>query len=101
MDDDNPVHRASREIPPANHVVNNWEHQALNYSSGPYWAAAGPDVLMRRITDSEPRECDSKRRLAGNAFFKRADCLYIRRSPSPDTLQRVQEHAAPPARARA
>ncbi|MBV8718158.1 MAG: acyl-CoA dehydrogenase [Chloroflexi bacterium] len=33
MDDDNPVHRASRDIHAiANHAVNNWEHQALNYS---------------------------------------------------------------------
>jgi 3-hydroxy-9,10-secoandrosta-1,3,5(10)-triene-9,17-dione monooxygenase len=33
MGDDNPVHRASRDIHAiANHAVNNWEHQALNYS---------------------------------------------------------------------
>ena len=31
--DDNPVHRASRDIHAiANHAVNNWEHQALTYS---------------------------------------------------------------------
>jgi 3-hydroxy-9,10-secoandrosta-1,3,5(10)-triene-9,17-dione monooxygenase len=33
MGDDNPVHRASRDIHAiANHAVNNWEQQALNYS---------------------------------------------------------------------
>jgi 3-hydroxy-9,10-secoandrosta-1,3,5(10)-triene-9,17-dione monooxygenase len=33
MDDDNPVHRASRDVHAiANHAVNNWEHQALTYS---------------------------------------------------------------------
>ena len=33
MDDDNPVHRASRDIHAiANHAVNNWENQALTYS---------------------------------------------------------------------
>jgi alkylation response protein AidB-like acyl-CoA dehydrogenase len=33
MSDDNPVHRASRDIHAiANHAVNNWEHQALTYS---------------------------------------------------------------------
>jgi hypothetical protein len=33
MDDTNPVHRASRDIHAiANHAVNEWEHQALNYS---------------------------------------------------------------------
>ncbi len=33
MGDDNPVHRASRDIHAiANHAVNNWEHQALSYS---------------------------------------------------------------------
>jgi alkylation response protein AidB-like acyl-CoA dehydrogenase len=33
MDDDNPVHRASRDIHAiANHAVNNWEHHALGYS---------------------------------------------------------------------
>jgi alkylation response protein AidB-like acyl-CoA dehydrogenase len=32
MGDANPVHRASRDIHAiANHAVNNWEHQALNY----------------------------------------------------------------------
>ena len=33
MSDDNPVHRASRDIHAiANHAVNNWEQQALTYS---------------------------------------------------------------------
>ena len=33
MLDDNPVHRASRDIHAiANHAVNNWEHQALTFS---------------------------------------------------------------------
>jgi len=33
MGDDNPVHRASRDIHAiANHAVNNWEHQALSYT---------------------------------------------------------------------
>jgi hypothetical protein len=33
MGDDNPVHRACRDINAiANHAVNNWEHQALSYS---------------------------------------------------------------------
>jgi 3-hydroxy-9,10-secoandrosta-1,3,5(10)-triene-9,17-dione monooxygenase len=33
MSDDNPVHRASRDVHAiANHAVNNWEHQALAYS---------------------------------------------------------------------
>jgi 3-hydroxy-9,10-secoandrosta-1,3,5(10)-triene-9,17-dione monooxygenase len=33
MSDDNPVHRASRDIHAiANHAVNNWEHQALSFS---------------------------------------------------------------------
>jgi hypothetical protein len=33
MRDDNPVHRASRDIHAiGNHAVNNWEHQALGYS---------------------------------------------------------------------
>jgi 3-hydroxy-9,10-secoandrosta-1,3,5(10)-triene-9,17-dione monooxygenase len=43
MDDDNPVHRASRDIHAiANHAVNNWEHQALNYSRARAGLAAVP-----------------------------------------------------------
>ena len=35
MDDDNPVHRASRDLHAiANHAVNNWENQALTYGRG-------------------------------------------------------------------